>query len=238
MKRSVFFLAISMLQLFALKSQDLNWNVLAPDNNMIVGNELTFKKDNSVEGTPFLFDNWPKGYLVMINDAKMEGIKINLLNQEGELQVSKPIEGIDIRYNVDESKVKYFIVVDSATQKERRFDYLKIDKYGKESNKGYFFEVLFDGPASFLKFASKEFKKAEEAKAYDLGTKKSRYILDETYVIRLSASTEFQPLLLKKKSFEKVFSSDNFKKSESIMKKNKLKWSDESDIVQLLGLIN
>jgi hypothetical protein len=238
MKRSMFFLAISILQLSVLKSQDLNWNMLAPDNNMIVGNELTFKKDNSVEGTPFLFDVWPKGYLVLINDAKMEGIKINLLNQEGELQVSKPIEGIDIRYNIDESKIKYFIVLDSVTQKERRFDYLKLDRNGKESSKGYFFEVLFDGPGSFLKFASKEFKKAEEAKAYDLGTKKSRYILEESYIIKVESSFEFQSVILKKKSFEGIFSSDSFKKSEAIMKNNKLKWSNESDIVQLLGLLN
>lgn len=238
MKTSLVFLVIFILQLLELKSQDLNWNILAPDNNMIVGNELTFKKDNSVEGTPFLFDNWLKGYLVLINDAKLEGIKINLLNQDGELQVSKPIEGIDIRYNIDESKIKYFIVFDSVTHRERRFDYLKFDKSGNESSKGFFFEVLFDGSASFLKLASKEFKQAEEAKAYDLGTKKSRYILEETYLIKGGSSSVIQPLVLKKKSFENIFNSENFKKAETIMKNNKLKWSNESDIVQLLGLLN
>jgi hypothetical protein len=220
---------------FCLKSQDLNWNALAPDNNMIVGNVINFVKDVTVDGTPYLFENWLPGYIVMNNDAKLNNVKINLFNQDGELQVSKPYEGHDVHYNVDESMVKYFVVTDSITQKERRFDYLKLNSDGSKGEKGSFFEIFLDGKTGFLKLASKEFIQAEEQKAYDLGAKKSRYILQESYLIRSDYNAQFETVTLKKRSFEKVFGSEYVKNSESFRKKENLKWSFELDVIQILS---
>lgn len=227
-------LAIGFLSLFwhpGILAQTVDYDHGLPAN-WLRGVEIRIDNPN-VGGTPYLFDDWQPGTMLMTSGRLVEGIKINFVNQAGEVIVSKPYAGLEVQYGVIEKDVVSVTILGEAGDRQFvRYWADTIENTGDEQH--YFYEVLAAGKVSFLKKPYKAYKRARLKEAYSSSDNRAEYVLKNDYFMKMPGQKAYSRILLGKAPLLKALGSAYREKAKSLMKEMKGKWTREKDVVRLL----
>ncbi len=186
-----------------------------------------------IAGTPFLFKEWLPGSMRMTNGRLVEDIKVNFVNQAGEVMISKPYAGLEVKYGVIELDVVSVTILDNDGDRNFvRYWADTIESSGSELH--YFYEVLAAGKVSLLKKPFKLYKRARLREAYSNGNNQAKYVLKNEYYLRLPGQKGYTTLHLTKGNIFKILGKDLAAKAKQLMKAQKGKWSSEKDVANVL----
>lgn len=196
------------------------------------GAELRLGNPN-IEGTPYLFKDWMPGTMLMTNGRVVEDIRINFVNQEGEVMVTKPYAGLDVQYGVIELDVVSVTIKDE--DQDRRFVRYwadTIESTGDELH--YFYEVLAEGKVSLLKKPYKFFKRAKLREAYSNGNNKAKFVLKREFFLRLPGQESYTTMRLSKGLVLRAIGKSRADEAKRLMKAQKGKWNRGRDVGAML----
>lgn len=209
-----------------LWSQTTSWQ--QPDNWLM--SEPSRYVVKGVKGSPSLFEDYVDAVIFMKKGEKIDGIKVNLLNED-DMVVSRPFNGIEALYDIEENDVRLFVVT-SANGGQKTFLRLNQESFAENFIRPGFYQVLSKNEA-FIKRTYKELRKAEKVGGYSNGPDRDEYVLIERYYLRLPGESKYQEIKLSKKSVSNVLG-DKGAKAKSLMKQNGWKWKDESHVRMLI----
>lgn len=177
-----------------------------------------FKKDNSIEGTPYLFKNWSGMYSIV--NTKGERFKV-----------------LNLNYNIESKNIETQISTDSLFQ----YKMTDID-YVMANNKRYriigdemFLELCNGANFKLLKQFSIRINEGVSNPLSLADLSPRRYVLNEEY--KLHKDNTLSKFKLNKSSILKLFN----EKSDAIVKfvkENNLSYSEEIDVIKILNYIN
>jgi len=186
-----------------------------------------------IDGTPYLFKDWQPGTMLMTNGRLVEDIKVNFINQAGEVMVSKPYAGLNVQYGVIELDVVSVTI--SEKDEDRRFVRYwadTIENVGDEQH--YFYEVLAEGKVSLLKKPYKFYKRPKQREAYSSGNTKAKYVPKSDFFMRLPGQENYTQVRLSKGILLKAIDPAYREKAKATMKQMKGKWTREKDVAAML----
>jgi len=99
-----------------------------------------------------------------------------------------------------------------------------------------FYGAVYDGKSRLLKSVEKKFKKADYQGAYSSDRTYDEFLTNETYWLSVNGKP-FEKVKMKRKDIEKTLA-DQANQVEKLVKEQKLNLNSESDIVQLLKLLD
>lgn len=177
-----------------------------------------YKKDNSIEGTPYLFKNWNGIYSIV--NTKGERFKV-----------------LNLNYNIESKNIETQISTDSLFQ----YKMTDID-YVMANNKRYriigdemFLELCNGANFKLLKQFSIKINEGVSNPLSLADLSPRRYVLNEEY--KLHKDNTLSKFKLSKSSILKLFN----EKSDAIVKyvkENNLSYSEEIDVIKILNYIN
>jgi hypothetical protein len=186
-----------------------------------------------VEGTPFLFDNWSSGLIVMINNDSIGDYDLKYDIFEDQLVVlSKRNDQPMIPL---QTVIRSFSLLDSIGI-EHVFVNTHPDERQPEIKREGFFEVLYQGRMQLLKKHKKYFVKADFEGAYNSGKRYDEFRNEVSRYYLLKPGGTFIELKKGKKGILKSLDDDGT--YAGIVKDNKLDLRNEKDLIQLIIVID
>ena len=225
------FLIVLSLSPGNLKAQVSTWE--QPDTWII--SNVTRTTSENVKGIPFLFEDYLKGSITLKNGRTIENIKINLKNQDNEMVVAKKYKGFESLYDVKEKDIVSFEITD-ATGQRHFIQKPNSPEFAALQQKGFY--ELLDQDSLLLKYAYKQFKKAEKAGGYNLGSSMDEHVLVTEYYLRLKAGVAYQNIKLSRKSIGSVLGPELSSQAKTLVKKNRWKWQNEEHVRLLIQAIS
>jgi len=175
-------------------------------------------KSSGTIGTPFIFDEMPKGDIIMANGKLYQGVYINILPDKAEIFIRSEEEE-DAKVVILENKRVEKIIYDSS---ERTFVPMRVE------NKVHIAEIIADEDAGkLIALHEKKFNKASVGGAYNSGPKYDTY----QHVIRYFILTEEGEEEVKKGNAGlKTLGKNEWKSLQQYMKTNKLDMENPADM--------
>lgn len=191
------------------------------------GAPIREKKYSDVEGTPYLFDKWKKGELVMSDNKVKENVSIRYNIHEEQVEVTNNNQTLALF----PSSIKEF-TIHTHDENERRISYrfrngFDINSYTKDD----FFQVLYDGENKLI---AKLKTQLVEGSGGSYGRTDRGSVFQHSkdyYLVKADGSAE--KIRLNRRNLAKAFPEmkDEIK---NIEKQNKLNLSDEAGVAALL----
>lgn len=181
----------------------------------------------SVEGSPWLNEEWQEGYFIKTNDERSGNfpIRYNIDRQ----MVAFQYQGRELLLNP--STVKGFVLPGEGSPQPRVFRNGFISKEHDISKK-LFLEVLHEGKISLLKHHRAKLLKAISPD-YSTGEYTDKFIPDNTYYMVLGDGS-MREIKLKRKHILRALPG-NTRSLKSYARDHDLSFKDEQDVVELLG---
>ncbi len=226
-----FFSFISMLTCFAQQrnfNQDLNVQTLlmAPSSSI-----YTFdKKNNSIEGTPYMNDGDFETARVHAADTIIYSARYNMLNDEIEIKTDN--NEIQV-LNKDVSDLHITFVTNNKTL--RPFKYVNDEGLIKT---GYFSNLtILNHEYVLLLKIGKEFVEGKESKNSYLPSKAPKFKLKKDEFLLLKNDQEAITIPSKRKRFLMLFP-NNEKSISDFIRENNVKLNNQGDLTKLIVYIN
>lgn len=189
-------------------------------------------------GSPYLFESWQPASLIMTSGRHVKDIAVNFINQTGELVVSKVYAGEEVKYGIVESDIESVTLAEVFGNKKRHFVRFRADTLeGVGSPDHFFYEVLNNGPASFLKKPFKHFVRARVTEAYSYGKNKAKYILKNQYFLRVPGQSGYTEVRLTKHTILAAMGAQWSSRARALMKENSWRWNQEEDLAKMLDTL-
>jgi len=175
-------------------------------------------KSSGTKGSPFIFDEMPKGDLFMANGKIYQGVFINILPEKAEVFIRSEEEE-DAKVVIVENKKVGKIVYDDS---ERTFVPMKVD------GKVQIAEIIEEGEnEKLIALHEKRFNKATVGGAYNAGSKYDFYQhIVHYFIINDSGEEEIN----KGKAGLKTLGKGEWKNLQKYAKANKLDMSNPVDM--------
>lgn len=175
-------------------------------------------KSSGTIGTPFIFDEMPKGDIIMANGKIYQGIFINIYPEKAEVFIRSDEEEDAKMVVMDTKKVEKIIYDES----ERTFVPMKVEE------KMHIAELIDDGDKEkLIALHEKRFNKAVVGGAYNPGPKYDTYQHIVRYYIISDAGEEE---IKNGKAGLKALGKDNWKSLQRFVKSNDLDMSNPLDM--------
>lgn len=195
-----------------------------PDNT---GAPMREKKYTDIEGSPYLFDKWKKGELVMSDSKVKEGVSLRYNIYEEQLEVLNNKQTLALF----PSSIQEF-TIHTHDENERQINYrfrngFNIQSYSKDD----FFQVLYDGENKLL---AKLKTQLIEGSGSSYGRTDGGSIFQhskEYYIVKPDG--EIEKIRLNRRNLTKAFP-DMKNDIKTIEKQNKLNLNDEGGVAALL----
>lgn len=198
-------------------------------NRSGIVDEIHDSPESNLDDDMYLFEEWLPGYVVFVNFSIYDQGKLRYNLAKDELEILLPDEGIKI---APLYILKTFSFNKSANDSLHFINATKYTKYYGEDNKGIH-EVLVNDKISLLKLYYIKTVPANYIPAFDLGSKQAQLAIDQEFFL-LSDDKLYE--INRKKDFIDFF--DKSSKLKSFMKKERLKVTKESDLIQIIDHIN
>lgn len=175
----------------------------------------------NVEGDFFLDENWSKGTVYFKSKQKVSNDSIRYFVYGKEMHVS---------HNGKTMAIINQKMMDSIVVKDHKFVYCEF-RYGSKMVQDYL-ELLSDKSIKLYKHYSSKFIKAKEVSAYQ-EQEEDKYVIKEEYYIASEGELPYF-FKLRKSNVLSLFA-DEKKEVLEYVKKHKLKFSHEEDLVQIFN---
>ncbi|KEO75278.1 hypothetical protein [Anditalea andensis] len=175
-------------------------------------------KSSGTKGTPFIFDEMPKGDLIMANGKIHEGVYINILPDKAEIFIRSD-EAEDAKVIIMDNKRVGKIIFNTE---ERTFMPLVVE------DKNQIAEIIYEGDQKkLIALHEKKFNKAEVGGAYNSGPKYDTYQhIVRYFMINPSGEEEIK----NNKTGLKTLGKDNWKTLQQFVKDNNLDMGEPADL--------
>ena len=197
----------------------------------IPGN-LYFSNDINAENLPYLFFNWFKGSIRLVNGKFVDGIYLQLNTSNNHL-IYKNVH-LNVLESIDHRNLKDFSVTDPDNSRIRIFRWLDIHNFHLADTTGFFAELLGEGNCSVYALRYSERKSSYpigqlNVQRYYYYSSSFYYFLDEKgQYIHFRPSNRAVKKMMKKYKAEIA----NFVRKEHLNSKN------EPDLVKVIQYIN
>lgn len=181
------------------------------------------QSDNeSIIGSPYLNDEWAKGYILSAKGEKfeIESLKYNVYSKNFEFLKYDKAFTLPDGYIITEFKLNGHFFVRSAFKGGRKTD---------------FFQVLSSGKLSLLKRFTCELTETQATEGL-IQVDKNKYLMKSEYYIQLDGEIP-QKVKVRKDEYL-VFMLDKAKEVKAHIKKNKLKSKKEEDLIKIFSFYN
>jgi hypothetical protein len=180
------------------------------------------EKAAGVKGTPFLFDDWKKGNVLLKTRERIDSVYIRY-NLYSDLLGVK-VDGEEYQFNID---VLEFLLPDSLTNTMNLFrsGFSPVAGLTERS----FYQVLYDGKTKFLL----KYKKEIASELTSTPGVKARVFEDHKLYYILTASGKMERIRKKNKTILDLFD-DKREELKKMIDTNKLKLTTDEEIIKLL----
>ena len=179
-----------------------------------------------VKGSPYWYDTWQNGYVVIQGKGKLDKsipLQLDLYNQVVYFRIDDKVTG-----TLPAKSVQSVILENGSTWRS----FPEADVTGKKSEKWKFYRVLHQDKYLLLVAADKILKKADYQGAYSADRRYDEFLMEEGYYLSADQKS-FEKIKLKSKQVPGFFPGREAR-VQSLIKKNGWDTETEAGFVQLL----
>lgn len=221
--KPILLLLILCLAATVVKAQPAeNW-----DQTKLMGQRLIHT--DHLRGSPFLFDDWIDGDVVLTNGDVLTGIPLKYDAYRDELLTYNKVYFTVLK--IEKATVKSFHFVNMGQDwyfEQRYFDgLLKGDR---------FFRVLYDGDVDLLQLFKTEKVNTSVYKDESGVSKNEEFVPVQRYFM-YSEKAGFSPVSLRKKSLMRRIGKDDLKLARQLVRQNNIAFGSAAEFVRALALL-
>lgn len=194
----------------------------------IQGRAIVSTDYSNIEGFPYLYENWNKGLVKLIDGRTVRNLDLKYDLLTDELLFKNLKNGEMLRFA--ESVIAFKL--DSSAQNNTELQFKNGYKPANGNSSTSYYQVLFDGGTPLLK---RREKSVLEKKVYNSATSTKSFEEAETYY--LSKSNGLIKIRRDKKQILAVLV-DHAAELEEYIKANNLNLKNEAQLIQLIGYYN
>lgn len=178
-----------------------------------------------VVGTPFLYDDWQKGAVLIGNTTDALPVMLNYDCVNGQL-VIRMDDGSPASLPVEH--VRAFIIMDSAAPDSLVFFVSDLNEKGSKS----FFQVLYNEKTILYQYLKKHFKAADYQRAYNPNRRFDSFEWDNQLYIKQNSGS-LQKVRLNSKAITNLLN-DKSPQLKGYITEHNLRFNDTGDLISLL----
>ena len=201
---------LSVLNSFAQQDEKAGRRI----NDQVTGNLLYIYQYTDIQGSPFLYDDWNDGVIVL-NDSQMSHVKLKFDTYSNKFVVNKNDTSYEISNAINE--IRLFPNNDTSNARIYRKGY----NINMRLNPKVYLQVMAEGKTSLLKYA---FKDMEEYTEYGSAVKIKRFREGQQYFILKDG--QYTSTTLTKKNLQDALS-DKWPAVSDFLSKKGLNGKDE-----------
>ncbi|KYG85748.1 hypothetical protein AWW67_00470 [Roseivirga seohaensis] len=212
-----------------VKAVQIQNTLISQQNAALKGQKLIGMTlyDLDFERSPLVYPNWQLGAINFKTDQRADSMLLNI-----DASINALVFKLSKEYNpfrIDNDEIAGFILYGS----ENRFFARKYTSDFKElKNELSFFEILFENENfSLIKQETKRIVPADSQLRYT-SVPEDKYRVEVNYFFRKGTNL-YEDIPLNKKGFKTMASDKQYDQIQDFVKKNKLKWGDESDMIKV-----
>lgn len=183
-----------------------------------------------IKGTPFLFDKWQEGKVMLVKqDTFSVSLQLNIDLVNSAVTILLPNGAIG---QIQATHLKKIQVKDANNQLNEWIVAFELEIEGTDNARQQIYQVLKEGHFTLLKSTQKRLQKADYKGAYNVGNKFDEFVTETTYWLR-EGDEPYQKIKLKRKALEEALPKHTAS-MEKIIKTQRLDLTYDMDVIQLL----
>ncbi|KYG81896.1 hypothetical protein MB14_00440 [Roseivirga ehrenbergii] len=212
-----------------VKAVQIQNTLISQQNAALKGQKLIGMTlyDLDFERSPLVYPDWQLGAINFKTDQRADSMLLNI-----DASINALVFKISAEYNpfrVDSDKISGFILYGTEN---KTFVQKYTSDFKELKNELLFFEILFESENfSILKQETKRIVPADSQLRYTSATE-DKYRVDVNYFFRMGTDL-YEDVSLNKKGFKTMASDSQYDQIQDFVKKNKLKWGDEADMIKV-----
>jgi hypothetical protein len=184
-----------------------------------------------VKGSPFWFDSWAAGTVILENDQQIENVQLKYNAYEDELIVNKLNDGA---YYLPKKSVKSFLLQDQTSKKNISFiKYI----HPKKNTESQYYRVIFTGSINLVEYMKVVFEKADFEGGYSNDKRYDEFKKYPGYYYYSKSLLIPQKLKLNPKAISRIFPAQRDRVKKYIID-NRLDCANEKDLRQIFEYYN
>ncbi len=181
-------------------------NMAGDPSTALVRNVRTFdRRYEGLRGTPYLFANWSKGRVALVNGQRYNNVLVKFDAFRQELVLSQPPARPD-SIIIDRERVNWFVLQPSDSAAGVLFKRYPAVVSNDPGLRDSYFRVLYTGRYALLQRISKLFRPANYKEPYSPNIRYDTYIVDSAYYL-LKPDGRIEKVKLSAKSLFDVLTS-------------------------------
>lgn len=195
------------------------------------GKPLEINRDLSIEGSPYLTENWCEGSIVLTSGQKISNLKLkyNAFHDRLEyLMNGQPLF-------IDNNRLRSFILFNCSESMTSALIFQNGFNNLPEGGAFNFYTIIFNNKSQLIKSIKKSIYEAPEA-SFNSAKKEKKYITTERYFL-IDSLQNGKEIKLNKKSILSVTGLEKGRLN-TLLKNRNIDLKKENGLVQLLSILN
>lgn len=184
-------------------------------------------KSKRVKGSPYLNDEWLKGYVKVTDKANTEMLRLRFNTETNTLEFLRN----ETVYALDSRKIKGFVIPGHPEDLVFRNGFNPDDD---DINRSTFLRIISDGKTKFVCHHKTSLK--EDLSTYGMASQVDEYVSTTDYYL-ITPNNKFHDIRLKRKDIIRVFSDEEDKVREYV-RANNLDYGEENDVKRIVSFYN
>ncbi|WP_323757776.1 hypothetical protein [Roseivirga sp.] len=212
-----------------IKAMQLENTLISQQNAALKGQKLVgmTQYDLDFERSPLVYKDWQFGTISFKTEQRADSMLLNI-----DANINALVFKLSKEYNpfrVESEEIAGFTLYGTETKSfVRKFT----SDFKELKNELPFFEILFESEKfSILKQETKRIVPADSQLRY-VSVPEDKYRVEINYFFRKDSDL-YEDVSLNKKGFKTMASGSQYSEIQDFVKKNKLKWGDETDMIKV-----
>ena len=181
-----------------------------------------------VKGSPFYFDNWVKGSIILGNGQKTENLSLKFNAHENELLMN---QSKTRAVYIPKEKINSFSLFNPETNQEVIFQNLP---HHKKADQTHFYKLLFNGEVSLYEDIIVVFEKADYQGGYSNDKTFDEFKRYSNYYYISEPDSEFHKLKMTSSGISKAFPNHSAE-IKKFIKREDINLKNEKDLVKVFN---
>lgn len=190
---------------------------------------------SNIKGSPLGFDEWRKGRFVVVGGDTSTYFLINYHTEKDQLYLKKI--GTEEIFETNEDLIEVLLLENFEGEVETfvKVDWHSFKRFPDYSK--YCQQLIMKKNFQLIKYRDKVLERPDMKQDSYSGPKIEEYVLKERYFWRNSDRQPYEEISLSRSSLKLIFSETQEERMKQYLKKNRVKWNRETEVLQMLEAI-